>query len=208
MTYHQLAPQISPFIRSCISTTSLRTLLKKGGYTSYLKDLNLDKAFEKARLENGLEGVKNLKNLIKARDPNTPLIPMPAHVMDLEKVKPLPVPSGSSTAGERKKNAELTDAEIEEPLAPLLMYLDQSLETFRRHLSEPAWQVVLTKTWKEVISVVENLLVPVLSDQPTEMKPLSDKEVDIVFKWLKVRCFAMLWHIVSELNSVLAIVSY
>lgn len=189
-----MVSQISPFIRSSISTNSLRTLLKKGGYTSYLKDLNLDKAFEKARLENGLEGVKNLKNLIKARDPNAPLIPLPAHMIDIDKVKPLPNPSASGATGEKKKAAELTDAEIEEPLAPLLVYLDQSLETFRRHLSEPAWQVVLTKIWKEVISVVESLLVPALSDQPTEMKPLSDKEVDIVFKWLKV-CLCALFMI-------------
>lgn len=28
---------------------------------------------------------------------------------------------------------------------------------------------------------------PPLSDRPTEMKMLSDKEVDIVFKWLGVR---------------------
>lgn len=50
-----------------------------------------------------------------------------------------------------------------------------------------AWQTVMTKIWKEVLVVVESLLVPALSDQPTELKPLSDKEVDVVFKWLKVR---------------------
>lgn len=139
-----------------------------------------------------MEGVKNLKNLIKARDPNAPLIPLPAHMIDMERMKPSSVSSGSSSSGEKKKSTELTDAEIEEPLAPLLMYLDQSLETFRRHLSESAWQVVLTKIWKEVINVVESLLVPALSDQPTEMKPLSDKEVDIVFKWLKVSAHVLL----------------
>lgn len=179
--------QISPFIRSSISTNSLKTLLKKGGYSSYLKDLNLDKAFERARLENGLEGVKNLKNLIKARDPNAPLTPLPAHMIDMDRLRPSQAPAVQSPSSEKKKTAELTDAEIEEPLAPLLVYLDQSLETFKRHLSESAWQVVLTKIWKEVISVIESLLVPALSDQPTEMKSLSDKEVDIVFKWLKVR---------------------
>ena len=80
----------------------------------------------------------------------------------------------------------MTDAEIEEPLSPLLDYLDQSLETFRKYLSESAWQVVMTKIWKEVLSVTESLLVPALSDQQTEMKSFMDKEVDIVFKWLKV----------------------
>lgn len=49
-----------------------------------------------------------------------------------------------------------------------------------------AWQSVMTKLWKEVLSVTESLLLPPLSDQPTEMKPLTDKEVDIVFMWLKV----------------------
>jgi hypothetical protein len=44
----------------------------------------------------------------------------------------------------------------------------------------------MTKIWKEVLVVVESLLVPALSDQPTELKPLTDKEVDVVFKWLKV----------------------
>jgi len=56
----------------------------------------------------------------------------------------------------------------------------------------PAWQTVMTKIWKEVLVVVESLLVPALSDQPTELKPLTDKEVDVVFKWLKVCLIAML----------------
>ena len=44
----------------------------------------------------------------------------------------------------------------------------------------------MTRVWKEILLVVEGLLIPPLSDKPSEMKPLSDKEVDIVFKWLKV----------------------
>ena len=49
----------------------------------------------------------------------------------------------------------------------------------------------MTKIWKEVLTVIEGLLVPALSDQPTDMKPLSDKEVDIVFKWLKVKAILL-----------------
>ena len=181
-----LSIQISPFIRASISQASLKSLLRKGGF-SYLTNLNLDKAFDKAKLEGRLEGVRNL---MRTKDPNAPEIPLPPSLFnDLRSStnKPLPAPAGEAS---KKRAPGLTDAEIEEPLSPLLDYLDQSLETFRKYLSESAWQVVMTKIWKEVLSVTESLLVPALSDQPTEMKPLMDKEVDIVFKWLKVRGMA------------------
>ena len=48
----------------------------------------------------------------------------------------------------------------------------------------------MTKVWKEILIVIEGLLVPPLSAISSDMKPLSDKEVDIVFKWLKVRALA------------------
>jgi len=43
----------------------------------------------------------------------------------------------------------------------------------------------MTRLWKEILAVIEGLLIPPLSDVPSDMKPLYDKEVDIVFKWLK-----------------------
>ncbi|KAI0270838.1 hypothetical protein BGY98DRAFT_234507 [Russula aff. rugulosa BPL654] len=43
----------------------------------------------------------------------------------------------------------------------------------------------MTRIWKEVLTTVEGLLIPPLSEAPSDMKPLTDKEVDIVFKWLK-----------------------
>lgn len=43
------------------------------------------------------------------------------------------------------------------------------------------------RLWKEILTTVEGLLVPPLSDRPTEMRPLSEKEVDVVYKWLGVR---------------------
>ena len=160
-------------------------------------NLNLDKAFDKARLE-------NVRNFIRTRDLHALEIPSLPTLGEGAFNKPLPSPL---SAVDRKKVAVLTDTDIEEPLGPLLEYLEQSLEVFRKYLSEPgtlpliryvkrmlilptdvAWKVVMTKIWKEVLTVVEGLLVPALSDQPTDMKPLSDKEVDIVFKWLKVRC--------------------
>lgn len=46
----------------------------------------------------------------------------------------------------------------------------------------------MSRLWKEILSTLESLVVPPLSDQPTEMRPLSEKEIDVVYKWLGVRC--------------------
>lgn len=43
----------------------------------------------------------------------------------------------------------------------------------------------MSKIWKEILSVIEALLVPPLSAVPSEQRPLSDKEVYIVIRWLK-----------------------
>ncbi|KAJ3521489.1 hypothetical protein NM688_g9011 [Phlebia brevispora] len=45
--------------------------------------------------------------------------------------------------------------------------------------------MVMTRVWKEILNVIEGLLIPPLSNVSSDMKPLTDKEVDIVFKWLK-----------------------
>lgn len=49
-----------------------------------------------------------------------------------------------------------------------------------------AWHLVSLRLWKEILTTIEGLLVPPLSDRPTEMRPLSEKEVDVVYKWLGV----------------------
>lgn len=204
--------KISPFMRVCISTTSLRSLTRKGGL-SYLTNLNLDKAFDKALDKARLENVRNLGNLIRPKDPMAVEIPLPPGELGGPSDKA--TPASPVVQNDKKKAPALTDADIEEPLKPLLDYLDDTLAVFRRYFSETgtlstecrnsymaasrldvmltnfgafctAFQSVMTKIWKEVLIVIEGLLVPPLSDQPTDMKPLTDKEVDIVFKWLKV----------------------
>ncbi|KAA1097225.1 hypothetical protein PGT21_028734 [Puccinia graminis f. sp. tritici] len=79
----------------------------------------------------------------------------------------------------------LTDADIEAAIADLFEYLDQCMSTLRNSLSEKAGQLVMAKLWKEILSIIDSLLLPPLSDQPSEMRALSGKEVDIVLKWLK-----------------------
>lgn len=80
----------------------------------------------------------------------------------------------------------LTDEEIESALTPLFDYLDANLQTFNNHLSEATKVTVMAKIWKEMLATIEDLLVPPLANAPSDMKPLTDKEVDIVFTWLKV----------------------
>ena len=44
----------------------------------------------------------------------------------------------------------------------------------------------MTRLWKEVLLAIEGLMVPPLSDKPSNQKPLSQQELDIVFKWLQL----------------------
>lgn len=81
---------------------------------------------------------------------------------------------------------ELTDVEIEQAIIPLFDYFDANLQTLNTNLSDVTKQQVMAKVWKEILMTIEGLLIPPLSENPSDMKPLSDKEVDIVFKWLKV----------------------
>lgn len=85
----------------------------------------------------------------------------------------------------RVRPDELTDVEIEQAILPLFDYFDANLQTLNTYLSDTAKEMVMTRVWKEILNIVEGLLIPPLSDASSDMKPLSDKEVDIVFKWLK-----------------------
>ncbi|WFD02011.1 hypothetical protein MOBT1_000694 [Malassezia obtusa] len=84
----------------------------------------------------------------------------------------------------RRRTETLSDQEIEAAIVPLLDYFEVTLGTLKSSLSETQGQFVLTRVWKEVLTTLESILVPPLSDLPTKMRELSAKEVDIVFKWL------------------------
>ncbi|EIW76820.1 cytoplasm protein [Coniophora puteana RWD-64-598 SS2] len=94
----------------------------------------------------------------------------------------IPLPSSEKP---RVRPEELTDVEIERAILPLFDYFDANLQTLNTYLSSNAKNMILMRVWKEILMVIEELLVPPLSDVRSEMKPLMDKEVDIVFKWLK-----------------------
>ncbi len=92
----------------------------------------------------------------------------------------------------RVKPGELTDVEIEHAIAELFDYFEANLQTLNTYLGESTKEIVITRVWKEVLTTIEGLLIPPLSEAPSDMKPLMDKEVDIVFKWLKARLISQL----------------
>jgi hypothetical protein len=87
----------------------------------------------------------------------------------------------------RVKPGEFTDVEIEQAIADLFDYFEANLQTLNTYLGDSTKEIVMTRVWKEILATIEGLLIPPLSETPSDMKPLTDKEVDIVFKWLKVR---------------------
>ena len=79
-----------------------------------------------------------------------------------------------------------TQADITNTLKPLLNYFDDNFAIMKQTLTDSAMILVMTRLWKEVLVTVEGLLVPPLSDKLSAQRPLSQQEVDIVYKWLQV----------------------
>ena len=80
----------------------------------------------------------------------------------------------------------LTDVDIEAAIGPLLDYFDANLHVLSASLTSANLRSVLLGLWKEILVAIEDVIVPPLSDRQSNMRPLSDGELDIVLKWLKV----------------------
>ncbi|KAF7195900.1 hypothetical protein HII31_02780 [Pseudocercospora fuligena] len=71
-------------------------------------------------------------------------------------------------------------------LKPLLQYFDDNFAIMKQTLTDSAMIMVMTRLWKEVLVTIEGLLVPPLSDKPSAQRPLTQAEVDVVYKWLQI----------------------
>jgi len=71
-------------------------------------------------------------------------------------------------------------------LKPLLQYFDDNFAIMKQTLTDTAMILVMTRLWKEVLVTIESLLVPPLSDKLSAQKPLSQSEVDVVYRWLQI----------------------
>lgn len=79
-----------------------------------------------------------------------------------------------------------TQQDIMSALEPLFNYFNENFAIMKETLTDPAMIMVMTRLWKEVLATTESLLVPPLSDKPSQQRPLTQQELDIVFKWLKL----------------------
>jgi hypothetical protein len=78
----------------------------------------------------------------------------------------------------------LTPLDIENALKPLFTYFDDNFAIMQQTLTNASMIMVMTRLWKEVLMALEGILVPPLSDKPSNQRPLNQQELDIVFKWL------------------------
>jgi len=77
-----------------------------------------------------------------------------------------------------------TPIDAESALKPLFTYFDENFAIMKQTLTDASMVMVMTRLWKEVLLAIEGLLVPPLSDKPSNQRPLTQQELDIVFKWL------------------------
>ncbi|WPH05021.1 Hypothetical protein R9X50_00791900 [Acrodontium crateriforme] len=79
-----------------------------------------------------------------------------------------------------------TQADAAKALAPLLQYFDDNFAIMKQTLTDSAMKMVMSRLWKEVLVTIEGLLVPPLSEKISAQRPLTQQEVDIVYKWLQI----------------------
>ena len=80
----------------------------------------------------------------------------------------------------------ISELEVAQALEPLTEYFNENFAILMQTLTASAMIMVMTKLWKEVLVTLEGLLVPTLSDKPSQQRQLNQQEVDVVFKWLNV----------------------
>jgi C2 domain/MUN domain len=79
-----------------------------------------------------------------------------------------------------------TDADVLNAVKPLFTYFDDNFAIMNQTLTSEAMIMVMTRLWKEVLVTIESILVPPLSDKPSQQRPLTQQELDVVFKWLQL----------------------
>ncbi|KAF2177644.1 hypothetical protein K469DRAFT_696417 [Zopfia rhizophila CBS 207.26] len=79
-----------------------------------------------------------------------------------------------------------TQRDITNALEPLFNYFNENFAIMKQTLTDSAMVMVMTRLWKEVLATIESLLVPPLSDKLSSQRPLTQQELDVVFKWLQL----------------------
>jgi len=80
----------------------------------------------------------------------------------------------------------LSAADVENALQSLFTYFNDNFAIMNQTLTSATMLAVMTRLWKEVLMTIENILVPPLSEKPSTQKPLTEPELDVVFRWLQL----------------------
>ncbi|KAI0013352.1 hypothetical protein F4779DRAFT_388567 [Xylariaceae sp. FL0662B] len=81
---------------------------------------------------------------------------------------------------------QITNVEIENALQSLFNYFNENFATMKETLTDATMVAVMTRLWKEVLMAIEALVVPPLSDKPSNQRPLNQRELDVVYKWFEL----------------------
>ena len=182
--------KMTPVLRHTLSRASIKSVLKPIGGSALPASLDYNEALGKIsaayRSVDYNEAFGKLTAAYKSAI-GTPEYSIPPPPGELRQ-RPLPSapesPAATSSPSIAKRRPP-TDAEIESAIHPLFDYLDANNHTLASTLSHDAMQSVMAKLWKQILTQIESLIVPPLSDKPSHMRALSDGELDIALKWLK-----------------------
>ncbi|KAK6063469.1 C2 domain containing protein [Seiridium cupressi] len=78
----------------------------------------------------------------------------------------------------------VTEADVENALQALFTYFNENFAIMKGTLTDATMVAVMMRLWKEVLMAIESLLVPPLSEKPSHQKPLTEREAEVVYKWL------------------------
>ncbi|KAI0136635.1 hypothetical protein BJ170DRAFT_22409 [Xylariales sp. AK1849] len=78
----------------------------------------------------------------------------------------------------------VTNFDIENALQSLFAYFNENFAIMKETLTDATMVAVMTRLWKEVLMAIETLVVPPLSEKPSSQRPLTERELEVVYKWL------------------------
>lgn len=91
----------------------------------------------------------------------------------------------SFSRSSRQVDPSLQDCE--DAIAPLLDYLEKNLKILNDNLSETNMQMIVLRIWKEVLTTLESILRPTVTEHhQSDAAALDEYEEHIVLKWLEV----------------------
>ncbi|RCI06748.1 hypothetical protein CU098_013112 [Rhizopus stolonifer] len=85
-----------------------------------------------------------------------------------------------------KNTKSPTIHECEDGISSLIDFLEENLNVLYNNLSETVMHLVIIKIWKEILIALDNILLPPLSAQASDMAPLDIYELDVAFKWIEL----------------------